>query len=329
MPHIARHDSLADRPSRPAAHPLPSSLRPTSALLGLAVAALFSFSPAALSDSWTISAGHGDHGGRGEAETCRDVQMTSHDGDVERRDQNLVIPAASARRLEVSGSPNSPVSVRGWDRPEYMVEACVAAAGADASRLLQKITLVQKGESVFLDAPSREEEDWAVYLIVRIPRDGTLEVESTNGPISLRDTNGSVEARTQNGPVSLKNVAGRVDAKTQNGPLSLSGGSGDVRLNTQNGPITIRLSSDRWEGKGLEAHTANGPLALKLPETFESGVSVRASRRGPARCQVAGCRTLRRGDPYDDEDEKTFELGRTATVVRLSTRNGPVTVKAL
>jgi hypothetical protein len=73
-----------------------------------------------------------------------------------------------------------------------------------------------------------------------------------------------------------------------NGPVSLKGSSGDVKIHAVNGPLTIALAGTRWDGKGLEADAKNGPLTLKVPDGFSSGVRVETSSHAPFSCRGAG-----------------------------------------
>jgi hypothetical protein len=107
-----------------------------------------------------------------------------------------------------------------------------------------------------------------------------------------------------------------------NGPIHISGRSGNYRLSTQNGPISVQLDGDRWDGT-LEARASNGPLQLKLSEGYRSGVVVESLGHGPVTCPDSACRTARR--TFDD-DARRIEFGDSAPVVRLSTRNGPVSI---
>jgi DUF4097 and DUF4098 domain-containing protein YvlB len=122
----------------------------------------------------------------------------------------------------------------------------------------------------------------------------------------------------------LQNVNATVTANAVNGPISLDGGSGTTKLNATNGPITVKLPRQRV-GRHLDAHTENGPLALKIPATIRSGVVVLSEGHAPVSCRAEVCRQARR--TWDDEENPKIELGSGPVVVRLSTVNGPVSVR--
>ena len=116
-----------------------------------------------------------------------------------------------------------------------------------------------------------------------------------------------------------------ITAEAHNGPISFKGGSGVVKLDAQNGPITVKLDGDSWLGGSLDAHSHNGPMSVKVPNDYRSGVVVESDGRGHVSCHAEACRQARR--TWDDETPRRIELGSGPTVVRLSTVNGPVSVK--
>jgi hypothetical protein len=74
---------------------------------------------------------------------------------------------------------------------------------------------------------------------------------------------------------------------------------------------------------------------VKIPRGYNSGVVVESSGRGPFSCRAEGCEQWRAQvrRAHDDEDygghnePRRVELGSGRADVRLSTVNGPVTIK--
>jgi DUF4097 and DUF4098 domain-containing protein YvlB len=155
---------------------------------------------------------------------------------------------------------------------------------------------------------------------------GRVTARTTNGPIGFEDCSGVLEAHAVNGPISLEGCTGSGEARAVNGPIDFNGNRGTYRLDTENGPISVELQGDRWEDGNLSARADNGPLNLKLSENYRSGVVVEARGHGPVRCPSSICSAARRS--FDDDDEgRRIEFGDSDPVVRLSTRNGPVSVE--
>ncbi len=163
-----------------------------------------------------------------------------------------------------------------------------------------------------------------IYFLVRAPRGADLNLEASNGEIAVHNVSGTIVANTTNGPISIKQSSGTITADAQNGPINLAGGAGTVKLRARNGPIGVKLSGSAWDGS-IDAHTENGPISLKLPRDYRSGVVVESDGHSPFSCRAEACRQALR--TWDDDDARRVELGSGATVVRMSTHNGPVSVR--
>ena len=221
-----------------------------------------------------------------------------------------------------SDSSNGGIRVTGWSGNGYSVSVCKAVApGVDAAA----VRAVLAGNELTVAGP--ENERWVAYFLVRAPRGAALDLHSSNGPISIRDVDGTIDAQAVNGPVSVRDSSGTINASTTNGPVSISGGSGDVRLRATNGPVSVKLSGSAWIGN-LEASTQNGPVSLRMPRAFQSGVVVEALGHGPVSCNADACagQRFRLADGRDQRPRR-IELGSGHQSVRVSTVNGPVSVK--
>lgn len=241
--------------------------------------------------------------------------------------EKQVIEPGALRSLKASVT-HAPLSVTGGSSRGYVIEACKAAARAED---LSAIRVTLDGNELRADGP--ENRRWFVSYQIRVPDGGSIDVSADNGPISIKDLNGTIVARASNGPLSLSNLSGSVDAATTNGPISLRGGSGDMKLKATNGPLSVTLDGDSWRNGTLDASTQNGPLSLRLPRNYGSGVVIESNGRGPVSCRAEGCERfeVRRNDDGHrhgwDSEPRRIELGSGAEAVRLSTVNGPITIK--
>ena len=270
-----------------------------------------------------------------KVESCRDIRIEFDSRDAERSEDTFTV-AAGSTPFEVELPANSGIRVAGWDRNEYSVTACKAASNAAD---LAAIRVSPERSGVAFGGPAGK--DWVVFLLVKAPRGAPLDLSAKNGSIGVDGTAGKITARTTNGPIGLSNCSGVIDASAQNGPISIedctgsgearavngpvhiSGDSGTFRLSTQNGPISVELGGDRWTGS-LDARAVNGPLTLKIADGYRSGVVVETAGHGPVSCPDSACRGSRR--TFDD-DSRRIEFGDSEPVVRLSTRNGPVSIE--
>lgn len=264
---------------------------------------------------------------QGNAEHCADLKVGSS-GEIAQVNDSVTLQKSEAPVLEIGALDHGVIHVVGWNQPQYAVETCkIAVAGdrAAADQLVRGISVTRSAGRFSTNGPTSDSGDWQwqVYFMVHAPKDAALDLETKNGPISVKGVSGTVKVRATNGPISLSDVSGAVDAHTTNGPISFSGSGGDVRLNARNGPISVSLPNDVWNGALLEARTVNGPLSVHVPATFRSGLRLETSRNSPLDCRINACRNA-----FSDltGDQRTLQLNGAGDTVRLSTHNGPVSV---
>jgi hypothetical protein len=262
--------------------------------------------------------GHDDFSNNGPDCDGRNFRWNDRAAFVEKQ----TIDASTLRSLELSVE-NAPVSVRGGSPAGYSIEVCKAAAIASDLPLI-RVTFTG-GQ---LEAQGPKGHEWQVAYMIRAPRGADINLTTENGPLAFRDVEGTISARATNGPLALNGVSGLVDAQSVNGPISVRGGSGTMKVRASNGPLSIHLSGSSWVGGTLDAATENGPVTLKLPRGYGSGVVVETNGRGPVSCKAEGCEnaTPAGADRWSNEPRR-FELGRGAQAVHIETNNGPLTIK--
>ena len=256
---------------------------------------------------------------------CSDLHIEFDDRDAVVRSETRTLSKAEAPVLKVHPHANGGTQVVGWDQNNYSVTACKAVApGDDAERMLSQITMSMENGTVSTRGPSGEGDDWTVYLLIRAPKSAAIELETTNGPISLYDVDGKLTAHAHNVPISLHNFSGDAEVTAQNGPISMEGSSGNVRIRTENGPINVDLKGTSWSGSGLSADAQNGPVTLRVPSGFQTSFVVESTNHAPMSCHASICGSARK--TWDDEHRR-IEYGSSPAVVHLSTVNGPVAVE--
>ncbi|MGH9670929.1 MAG: hypothetical protein ACRD3A_12565 [Terriglobales bacterium] len=244
-------------------------------------------------------------------------------GEEERTFQKSDFPSG----LRIEAARNSGMLVVGWQRNDILIKACKAAAAeteAEGKRRLAEIHIRVEGGEVTATGPA-ENGPWAVHFLVFVPSGIKLDLDATNGPLAIRNVQGAVNLHTVNGPISIKRCSGEIYARATNGPVELSGSSGGIHIEVQNGPLDINLTSDHWNGAGLEASARNGPISLRVPSGYRSGVEVSSDGHSPFSCETAACPE---GSRTWDDRHKIVRLGPAGqpVVVRMSTVNGPVSI---
>ena len=270
--------------------------------------------------SVNISGGH-----RQPATDCSDLRIRFDDRDAMVRSEERTVTKNEAAVLEVHPHRNGGVQVAGWDKETYAVTACKAASGSgdEAEQILSQIKMSIENGKVSTSGPG-DDEEWTVYLLIRAPKSASIDMDTMNGPISLYDVDGKLTAHAKNGPISLKNFSGDAEITAVNGPISLDGGRGSVRIHTENGPISVELQGKTWSGEGLSADAKNGPVTLMVPSGYQSSFVVESTNYAPVSCKASICDNARK--TWDDEHRR-IEYGNAPAMIRLSTVNGPVTVR--
>jgi hypothetical protein len=264
-------------------------------------------------------------GHRQPATDCSDLRIRFDDRDAVVRSEGRTLTKSEAAVLRVNPHRNGGVQVVGWDKDTYSVTACKAAAGSsdEAERTLSQITMDIDRGKISVKGPG-DENEWTVELLIRTPKSATIELDTMNGPISLYDVDGKLTARATNGPISLKNFSGDAEITAVNGPISVEGSKGSVRIRTENGPISVALEGKAWSGTGLSADAKNGPVTLMVPSGYESSFVVESTNYAPVSCKGSICDNARK--TWDDEHRR-IEYGNAPAMIRLSTVNGPVSVR--
>lgn len=278
-------------------------------------------SAAAIGDGHSISISD-----RGDvpAESCSDLHIRFDRHDAVIRSEEKTITKAEAPTLRVNAESNGGLQVEGWDKDAYSVTLCKAAEqGGDVESVLSQIKMNFSNGTLGVTGPGSH-NNWTAHLLIKAPRAAAMDLHVNNGPMSVYRVDGSLKIRAVNGPVTVRGCTGELDLSAENGPITLEENSGKQKVVTQNGPITIDLNGSGWTGAGLEAHASNGPVTLRVPAGYQSGVVLESDGNGPFSCHASVCGEGRK--TWDDE-HKRVEFGSGPTLVRVSTVNGPVTVR--
>ena len=166
--------------------------------------------------------------------------------------REMTIPATGS--LAVDGRQNGGIRVKGTDRSDVLVRACVQAWGTseEAAQALASSVKISTGPTVRADAAS--ERDWSVSYEILVPRSTNLDLKAHNGGIGITSVEGNLQFETMNGGVALWDVAG------------------DVRGRTTNGGVSVGLAGNSWKGNGLDVTTTNGGVHLSIPATYAANI---------------------------------------------------------
>lgn len=171
-----------------------------------------------------------------------------------------------AGALTVDAGRNGGIRVEGWDRSEIRIQAVVSAQAreeADARRLASEVDVQAGSGRVSATGPAtRNREHWSVSYRINVPRRNDLDLNASNGGITINSVSGTIRFDTINGGVRLSEVGG------------------DVRGETRNGGLNVTLNGDRWDGAGLDVQTSNGGVTLTIPDGYNADLTTRTVNGG-------------------------------------------------
>lgn len=216
--------------------------------------------------------------------------------------------AAPSKKLSIDTGKNGGIRVKGWERDEIYIKACVQAWGKDENEAVARAASVQITSAdgvIRASSPNAVDADYSfgVSYDIRVPVNTDLMLKANNGGINLAGISGKIEFDLNNGGVILDKIGG------------------SVRGRTNNGNLTFNLSGDKWVGDGIDAQTMNGSVFINVPENYSARLETQ-SKRG--NFYVNFPVETKREDKY----RLNLDLGTGGAIIRALTTNGQVTIKS-
>lgn len=220
--------------------------------------------------------------------------------------------AAAGSLVNVDARRNGGIQVRGENRSDVLVRACVQTLGTtdEEARSVARGIRIETGSTIRAEGAS-DEANWAVSYEILVPRSSNLKLTAHNGGIHISGVSGTMDFETTNGGVHLSDVAG------------------GVRGRTTNGGIHVALSGGGWSGNGLDLETTNGGIHLTVPESFAARVEV-ATTNGGFRSDIPALSVEKPSEKngWNRRSRVTADLNGGGAPVRLVTTNGGVHINS-
>lgn len=205
--------------------------------------------------------------------------------------------------LTVDAGQNGGISVIGWDRNEIKVQAIVrtnARSEARAKELAAEVKLLAGNGKVSATGPdTTRREWWSVSYRINVPHKNDLDLNASNGGVTIAGITGNIKFDTTNGGVKLSDLGG------------------SVRGQTRNGGLTVNLAGQKWDGEGIDVETSNGGVTLAIPDGYNAQLETRTVNGGfrtDYPITITGELSSRRGI--------STTLGSGGPPVRVRTTNG-------
>ena len=215
---------------------------------------------------------------------------------------------AAGSLVNVDGKRNGGIRVKGENRSDVLIRACVQTVGAtnEEERAIAKNIRIETGSTIRAEGAG-DESNWAVSYEILVPRVSNLKLAAHNGGISISSVEGSVEFETTNGGVSLSDIAG------------------DVKGRTTNGGVSVALSGNSWKGGGLDVQTTNGGVQLSIPETYAAHVET-GTTNGGFKSDIGALNTER--DERNRPIRISTDLNGGGATIRVVTTNGGIHISS-
>ena len=220
---------------------------------------------------------------------------------------------AAGSGVSVDAGKNGGVAIRGEDRADVLIRACVQAWGSTAADARSAASAIRISTNGTIKAESNDESNWAVSYQILVPRSTNVEVTAKNGGISIADVDGTTDLRTVNGGLNLENVAGSVKGLTTNGG------------------VRVTLSGSTWKGSGLDVQTTNGGVNLVLPANYAANIETGTVNGGMKSDLPALAVTTEdeRGDSRNRSKRVVTAINGGGAPIRVVTTNGGIKISTL
>jgi hypothetical protein len=241
---------------------------------------------------------------------CENYNYSSGDKISHREVRESTLPGGGL--VNVDARRNGGIQVRGENRSDVLVRACIQTRGTteEEARSVARGVRIETGSTIRAEGAS-DEKNWAVSFEILVPRATNLKLLTYNGGIHVSGVDGNIEFEATNGGIHLSEVAGNVKGRTANGGLH------------------IELTGSGWKGSGLDVETTNGGIHLAIPENYAARVET-GTVNGGFKSDIAALNVERSPERNGGTrgGRVTADLNGGGAPVRVMTTNGGVKISS-
>lgn len=142
----------------------------------------------------------------------------------------------------------------------------MAAAEDNLRDINVRIVTDTDSEMLIIDVniPNSMTTDYGSNIFAEVPASIQLDLETSNGAITIENTERDARLKTSNGKIKVRNHRGDLDGKTSNGQIEADmvlPKDGECKLETSNGNIILSIPSTT--SAEIEASTSNGNVTVQ------------------------------------------------------------------
>ena len=190
--------------------------------------------------------------------------------------------ASNIQKVEIT-TRNGAIETRAWNDDTIHATFEKWATGDDMEEAEDNVdnieVLVNRSDSgvLIVEAryPTRISTNYGCNVFVNLPASIVLDLKTTNGAITVLDSESDIECSTSNGAITLQNTEGTAELRTSNGLITVVNHNGDLSGETSNGLISVDMVLPR-QGE-CTLRTSNGPINLSVPASASAIVEASTS----------------------------------------------------
>jgi len=172
------------------------------------------------------------------------------------------------------------IRVDTWD--QNTIQARVTAEGWKIGEGGVKVVDHQTGDSVELEVrlPRNvcivclHSTSHRVDVEVHMPREGRVNLHSSDGSIRLANFKGDMDLQSSDGAMEVEGVDGALKAHASDGHIKTAGRFDSLQLSSSDGRIETRALSGSTISSSWDVHSGDGSVTLQLPEAFAADVDL-------------------------------------------------------
>lgn len=191
---------------------------------------------------------------------CDDWDFDS--GGRYRQDFHFSYPLTAGGSVQLENS-NGSVEISGWDQNTVDIDGTKYAGTEERLREIRiDVTPSPNAIAIRTVPPFDRHGSYGARYVIHVPRRTDLaNIVSSNGSIRVETIEGPAYLKTSNGSVHASQIQGSLDIQTSNGSVDAYSVTGDTKLRTSNGSIRAEVR------KGVfEATTSNGAIEARVME---------------------------------------------------------------
>jgi hypothetical protein len=232
------------------------------------------------------------------------------------------------KRVEVN-TKNGAIETRAWDDDSIIVTFEKWTFGDDVGEAEDKLDEIKvfvsknPGSGVLdidVEYPVFQNANYGCNVWVDLPASIVLDLETSNGAITVLESESDFVCSTSNGAITTLDTEGKAELSTSNGIITVNGHYGELSGKTSNGIISADIVLPRQGTCVLK--TSNGPITLSIPDSTSATMEASTSN---GKIQIHGL------DVSIIKMDKTEFKGKMRDGrgnIDLSTSNGSISVKS-